>query len=181
HRVCDLLRALVGRAVRDAAVRRPQPERGRRGRTWYRSRRAGHGADGLQAVLDHADLGRGFRHRHVGVLSGLSEHRAAVEADGAAVLGLGPGTMWRCVALLFLLLASIGGPAAAMDPSAMEETNCLMACDANQEHCGAGQAPLNRNRSIAAHLSQPEMKASPIPGWRRTTGPSTTLEGKVSR
>ena len=25
HRACDLLRALVGRAVRDAAVRRPQP------------------------------------------------------------------------------------------------------------------------------------------------------------
>jgi hypothetical protein len=89
--------------------------------------------------------------------------------------------MWRCVALLFLLPASIGGPAAAMDPSAMEETNCLMACDANQEHCGAGQASLNRNRSIAAHLSQPEMKASPVPGLRRTTGPSTTHEGKVSR
>jgi hypothetical protein len=89
--------------------------------------------------------------------------------------------MWRCVALLFLLLASIGGPAAAMDPSAMEETNCLMACDANQEHCGAGQAPLNRNRSVAAHLSQPEMKASPIPGLRRTTGPWTTREGAVSR
>ena len=46
----------------------------------------------------------------------------------------------------------------------MEETNCLMACDANQEHCGAGQTPLNRNRSVAAHLSQPEMKASPISG-----------------
>ena len=29
---------------------------------------------------------RGFRHRDVGVLSGLSQHRAAVEADGAAVL-----------------------------------------------------------------------------------------------
>jgi hypothetical protein len=37
-------------------------------------------------ALDHADLGRGLRHRHVGVLSGLSEHRAAVEADGTAVL-----------------------------------------------------------------------------------------------
>ena len=42
---------------------------------------------GCEAALDHADLGRGFRHRDVGVLSGLSEHRAAVEADGAAVLG----------------------------------------------------------------------------------------------
>jgi hypothetical protein len=89
--------------------------------------------------------------------------------------------MLRSVVPVFLLLASIGGPAAAMDPSAMEETNCLMACDANQEHCGAGQAPLNRNRSVAAHLSQPEMKASPIPGLRRTTGLSTTHEGKVSR
>jgi len=89
--------------------------------------------------------------------------------------------MPRSVVPIILLLASIGGPAAAMDPSAMEETNCLMACDANQEHCGAGQAPLNRNRSIAAHPSQPEMKASPIPGLRRTTGPSTTLEGQVSR
>jgi hypothetical protein len=89
--------------------------------------------------------------------------------------------MWRCVALLFLLLASIGGPAAAMDPSAMEETNCLMACDANQEHCGAGQASLNRNRSVAAHLSQREMKASPVPGLRRAIGPSTTRDGAVSR
>jgi len=63
--------------------------------------------------------------------------------------------MMRSVVPIILLLASIGGPAAAMDPSAMEETNCLMACDANQEHCGAGQAPLNRNRSVAAHLSHP--------------------------
>jgi len=91
------------------------------------------------------------------------------------------GTMLRGFVPIILLLASVGGPAAAMDPSAMEETNCLMACDANQEHCGAGQAPLNRNRSVAAHFSQPEMKASPIPGLRRTTGPSTTHEGKVSR
>jgi hypothetical protein len=87
--------------------------------------------------------------------------------------------MPRWVVAIILLLASIGGPAAAMDPSAMEETNCLLACDANQEHCGSGQAPLNRNRSVAAHLSQPEMKASPIPGLRGTTGPSTT--GKASR
>ena len=61
----------------------------------------------------------------------------------------------------------------------MEETNCLMACDANQEHCGAGQASLNRNRSVDAHLSQRQMKASPVPGLRRTTGPSTTREGAV--
>src|SRR5260370_7468456 len=90
------------------------------------------------------------------------------------------GTMPRSVVPIILLLASIGGPAAAMDPSAMEETNCLMACDANQEHCGAGQAPFNRNRSVAAHLSQPEMKASPLPGLRRTTGLLTPHEGKSS-
>ena len=48
--------------------------------------------------------------------------------------------MSRSVVPVILLLASIGGPAAAMDQSAMEETNCLMACDANQENCGAGQA-----------------------------------------
>ena len=87
----------------------------------------------------------------------------------------------RRIAPMLLLFASIGCPAAAMDQSAMEETNCLMACDANQEHCGAGQAPLNRNRSVAAHLSQPEMKASPIPDLRRRTGLLTTHEGKVSR
>jgi len=89
--------------------------------------------------------------------------------------------MPRSVVPIILLLASVGGPAAAMDPSAMEETNCLMACDSNQEHCGAGQAPLTRNRSVAAHLSQPEMKASPIRGLRRTTGLLTTHERKVSR
>ena len=88
--------------------------------------------------------------------------------------------MPRSVVPIILLLASVGGPASAMDQSAMEETNCLMACDANQENC-AGQAPIRTNRSIAAHLSQPEMKASPIPGLRRTTGLSTTHEGKVSR
>lgn len=88
--------------------------------------------------------------------------------------------MLRSVVPVILLLVSVGGPAAAMDPSAMEETNCLMACDANQEHCGAGQAFLNSNRFVAAHLSQPEMKASPITGLHRT-GLSTTRDGKVSR
>ena len=41
NRVCDLLRAVVDRAVPDAAVRRAQPARGRRGRARHRSRRAG--------------------------------------------------------------------------------------------------------------------------------------------
>jgi len=89
--------------------------------------------------------------------------------------------MLRSVIPMFLLLASTGGQAAAMDQSAMEETNCLMACDANQENCGAGQAPFRTNRSIAAHLSHREMKASPAPGLRRTTGTSATYEGTLSR
>ena len=61
HRVRDLLRAVVDRAVPDAAVRRPQPARGWRGRARHRPRRADPGADGLQADLDHADLGGDFR------------------------------------------------------------------------------------------------------------------------
>src|SRR5205814_1881527 len=39
--VCDLLRHLVGDVVPDAAVRRAQPARGRRGGARHRSRRAG--------------------------------------------------------------------------------------------------------------------------------------------
>jgi hypothetical protein len=89
--------------------------------------------------------------------------------------------MLRSVIPIILLLASVGGPVSAMDQSAMEETNCLMACDANQENCGAGQAPFKTNRSVAAHLSHREMKASPIPGLRRTTGLSTTYEATPSR
>jgi hypothetical protein len=86
--------------------------------------------------------------------------------------------MLRSVVPVFLLLVSIGWPAAAMDQSAMEETNCLMACDANQENCGAGQARFRTNRPVAAHR---EAKASPVPGLRRTTGLSTTYEGTLSR
>ena len=41
---------------------------------------------------------------------------------------------------LTLVLIAFAGPAAAMDQSAMEETNCLMACDANQENCGHASA-----------------------------------------
>lgn len=43
----------------------------------------------------------------------------------------------RGLILTFVLLLSAGA-AAAMDPSAQEETNCLMACDANQKNCQAG-------------------------------------------
>jgi hypothetical protein len=88
----------------------------------------------------------------------------------------------RCsVVPVFLLLASTAGQAVAMDQSAMEETNCLMACDANQENCGAGQARFRTNRSVAAHLSHREMKASPVPALRRTTGLSSTYEGTLFR
>lgn len=50
------------------------------------------------------------------------------------------------VGLTFLLLTS-AGPAAAIDQSATEETNCLMACDANQENCQAtGHSPAGKLR-----------------------------------
>ena len=42
---------------------------------------------GHKLIWDHADIGGDFRHRDVGVLSGLFQHRAAVEADGVSVLG----------------------------------------------------------------------------------------------
>jgi hypothetical protein len=74
--------------------------------------------------------------------------------------------MLRSVVPVFLLLASISAPASAMDPSAMEETNCLMACDANQENCGAGQVSPNKSHSLAASPSQQETKMSPKPAAR---------------
>lgn len=54
------------------------------------------------------------------------------------------------IGLTFLLLTS-AGPAAAMDQSATEETNCLMACDANQENClatGHGSAGKSRPHEV---------------------------------
>jgi hypothetical protein len=83
--------------------------------------------------------------------------------------------MRRSVVPVVLLLASIG-QAAAMDQSAMEETNCLMACDANQENCGAGQVSQNKIHSLATSLSQRKTNASPVPASHRTTGLSTTHE-----
>lgn len=64
---------------------------------------------------------------------------------------------------LVLLLVSAGA-ASAMDPSATEETNCLMACDANQEHCASTPhvtTPTNYSRkySVAAHPPAPRSKA----------------------
>ncbi len=46
--------------------------------------------------------------------------------------------MLRSLAGLIVFLAASAGPASALDQSATEETNCLMACDANQENCHAG-------------------------------------------
>jgi hypothetical protein len=89
--------------------------------------------------------------------------------------------MLRSVIPVVLLFASIGGPAVAMDQSAMEETNCLMACDANQEHCGAGQVSQNKRHSLAAHPSQRITNSSPVPGSLRTTGLSTTHERTPSQ
>jgi hypothetical protein len=89
--------------------------------------------------------------------------------------------MLRSVIPVFLLLASVGGPAVAMDQSAIEETNCLMACDANQENCGAGQVSSNKSHSLAASPSQRKTNSSPVPGSLRTTGLSTTSERTPSQ
>jgi hypothetical protein len=88
--------------------------------------------------------------------------------------------MRRSVVPVVLLLASIG-QAAAMDQSAMEETNCLMACDANQENCGAGQVSPNKGHSFAANPSQRKTNASPVPASHRLTGLSTTHERAQSQ
>jgi hypothetical protein len=59
----------------------------------------------------------------------------------------------RALSLAFLLLSVAARAASAMDPSAMEETNCLMACDANQEHCASTpHVTVPRNFSAAARL-----------------------------
>ena len=76
-------------------------------------------------------------------------------------------TILRSAGLAFLLFAS-GGSASATDQSAMEETNCLMACDANQEHCATGYHPAQRNYSPAETLSPAKLKASPVVRPRRT-------------
>ena len=71
-------------------------------------------------------------------------------------------TMLRNLGLTFLLVAS-AGPASATDPSAMEETNCLMACDANQQNCQAtGQVSNERNYSFAQHSLPSKMKSAVV-------------------
>jgi hypothetical protein len=53
-----------------------------------------------------------------------------------------------------------------MDPSAQEETNCLMACDANQEHCASTpHVTAPKNYSVAAHV--PSVKIKPLISSRR--------------
>jgi hypothetical protein len=60
--------------------------------------------------------------------------------------------MLRGLTGLTFALFALNGPALAMDQSAGEETNCLMACDANQENClatghgAAGRPPAENLR-----------------------------------
>jgi hypothetical protein len=60
--------------------------------------------------------------------------------------------MLRNLTGLAFMLFALNGPALAMDQSAGEETNCLMACDANQENClatghgAAGRPPAGNLR-----------------------------------
>jgi hypothetical protein len=59
----------------------------------------------------------------------------------------------RSVNLTLFLLASAGS-VSAMDQSAVEETNCLMACDANQQNCHAlGAASLRQSQSRTEYSS----------------------------
>ena len=45
----------------------------------------------------------------------------------------------------------------------MEETNCLMACDANQQNCQAtGQVSTERNYSFAQHSLPSKMKSAVV-------------------
>ena len=74
--------------------------------------------------------------------------------------------MLRGSSLVLLLLSASAGVASAMDPSATEETNCLMACDANQEHCASTpHVAASRNYSVAARL--PSVKIKPLASSRR--------------
>ncbi len=70
---------------------------------------------------------------------------------------------------LTLLLFAWPGSASAMDPSATEETNCLMACDANQEHCASTpHVTAPKNYSVAARL--PSMKSKLMASRRPADG-----------
>jgi hypothetical protein len=78
----------------------------------------------------------------------------------------------RGAGLTFFLLAS-AGPASAMDQSAMEETNCLMACDANQENCHPPGAVSVRQNLSRAEYSSPR-------GARSTTRMSKAYEATLA-
>ena len=78
-------------------------------------------------------------------------------------------TMLRRAGLAALVLASTG-PVHAMDPSAIEETNCLRACDANQEHCmTSGRVPAQKNYSPARYSSLAKLKPEPVVRPNRAT------------
>jgi hypothetical protein len=87
-------------------------------------------------------------------------------------------TMLRSLASIILLLVSIAAPASAMDQSAVEETNCLMACDANQENCGAGQ--FSRKNHSHAELSSYQMKSPPAISARKPARVSAAYERTLS-
>jgi hypothetical protein len=84
------------------------------------------------------------------------------------------------VGLTSLLLASVD-PAAAMDQSATEETNCLMACDSNQENCratGHGSAGKSRPHevlSLETRLSRSLRTAANFSHVDRGTPPKERL------
>ncbi len=79
--------------------------------------------------------------------------------------------------LTFLLVAS-ANPAAAMDQSAVEETNCLMACDANQENClGTGYTPTSGHRPRKDGLHETRLSRS----LRRTANISQIDQGKAAK
>ena len=59
--------------------------------------------------------------------------------------------MLRYAGTALLLLASVSS-APAMDQSAIEETNCLMACDANQEHCQSSGPAATRKKPFSRQL-----------------------------
>ena len=78
----------------------------------------------------------------------------------------------RGAGLTFVLLASAGS-ASAMDPSVMEETNCLMACDANQQNCHAPG-------SVSLRQNQPRAEYSSPRGGRQTTKMSAAYEAALA-
>jgi hypothetical protein len=90
--------------------------------------------------------------------------------------------MLRSAAPILLLLA-LTGSASAIDPSGMEETNCLQACDANQEHCLSAERPAaGRTYRRAEYSSVPEMKSLPRIRSVRTIGlPETHDVARLGR